>query len=204
MKLFLIISNAQSGRAFLNLGEAFGLSDEMAALSVRYMLPAMRKAIARRSETAEGLIGLLEFLGAWRCDRIMQDVRMFTNPKVEADGRTIVAALFPKSGQIRRLVETRAKVLPVEPERLERMLPFIAVLFIGALEQRTRRPLCAVLHRLSGGPLQPSDLVNPYGSLARHLRRRKSLLGGWRRSGLSALLGGLLPRPENRPASSAA
>ncbi len=202
MKLFIIISNAQSGRAFLNLGEAFGLSDEMAALAVRYVLPVMRKAIARRCETAEGVIGVLEFLGARRCDKIMQDVAMFTHPKAEAEGRAILSALFPSPAQLRKLVETRAKILPIEPERLERMLPFIAILFLGALERRTRRPLSAVLHRVTEGPLQPRDLVNPYASLARQLRRRKSYpTGGWRRGGIAALLSAMLPRPESRPAA---
>lgn len=201
MKLFTIISNAQSGKAFLHLGQHFGLSDEMAALTVRYTLPAMRKAIERRTETAEGLIAVLEFLGSRRCDRVMQDPRMFGHVRVESEGQAILKYLFGSSQHIRKLIDSRAKILPIEAERLEKMLPYIAVMAIGAIEQRTRRPLGAVLNRLKQTALQPRDLHNPYASLAVHLAdRKRELESRWRGGRISALLSAVLPRSETRTA----
>jgi hypothetical protein len=200
MKLFRIIACAQSGRIFEAMGNGFGLSDEMAAEAVRFFLPPLRKAVERRVETMDGLLSLLDFLGSRRCDRVMNDPRMFGHDKVEAEGRRILDYLFPDRGQVARMIEKRADLLKIDAEKLEQMLPFIAVLAVGAIEQKTRRPIGAMLHRLAGGEVEERAVINPYAELAAHLKRRKAEENSGR-GGMSALLGSLFGRGETRPAA---
>ncbi len=199
MKLFRIIADTQSGRTFENMGQTYGLSDEMAAQVTRYFLPPIKKVLARRSETVEGMVSVLEFLGARRCDRVMEDARMFGHPRVAEEGERILAYLFGENGHTAKLVEKRARALQVEPRVLDQMLPFIAVLAIGAVEKRTRRPLGVVLHRMAKGAMEPRDLLNPYTALAAQIKKRDASErnGGKRPS----LFGGLFARPESRSAA---
>ena len=54
MKLFQIIASAQGSRAFSNMGQAFGFTDELMAQTVRYFIPPMAKAIDRGPRRPRG------------------------------------------------------------------------------------------------------------------------------------------------------
>jgi hypothetical protein len=109
MRLFRTIAGAHGGRVFANMGAAFGISDELAAQAVRYFLPPIIKSIGRRTQTSQGLLQFLEFLGTRRFDRYMDDPSVFGHPTVEDHGRTILAALFPQPQHIRKIIANRAK-----------------------------------------------------------------------------------------------
>jgi hypothetical protein len=193
MKLFRIIADAQSGKIFDHMGQAFGLSGEMAAVVTRYFLPPIKKVLERRSDTLEGMVSVLEFLGSRRCDRVMDDPRMFGHARVAEEGERILNYLFGESGYRATLIEKRAKALQVEPRVLEQALPFIAVIAIGAVEKRTRRPLGVVLHRMAKGAIQPPELLNPYAALAAHIKKRQPSKP-WRPS----IFGSMFSRAEPR------
>ncbi len=197
MKLFRIIAETQSGRTFENMGQTYGLSDEMAAQVTRYFLPPIKKVLTRRAETVDGMVSVLEFLGSRRCDRVMEDSRMFAHPRVGEEGERILAYLFGENGHTAKLIEKRATALQVEPRVLNQMLPFIAVLAIGAVEKRTRRPLGVLLHRMTKGAMEPRDLLNPYTALAAQIKKRGDRSGGKRPS----LFGGLFAKTESRTAA---
>jgi hypothetical protein len=187
------------------MGATFGINDELAAQVVRYLLPPIVKSITRQTESSSGLLQFLEFLGARRFDRYMEDPIIFGHPQVASQGRAILAALFPRQPQIRTIIANRAKVLPVTPELLEMIFPYVAVLALGAIEQKTRQPLGGILQQLAKERLDPQGLNNPYVALARELRRRKLAVGarsGSKRAGaLSGVFGALFARGESRPAA---
>ena len=141
MKLFQIIASAQGSRAFSNMGQAFGLNDELMAQTVRYFIPPMAKAIEKRAQTPEGLLSVLEFLGSRRYDRFLDDPRIFGHAQVLREGERVLDYPFVREARVKKIVENRAKVLPIEAAALQIMLPYIAVMVIGAIEVKTRRPL---------------------------------------------------------------
>ncbi len=158
MKLFQIVAGAQSGRAFVNMGQAFGFGDELMAQTVRYFIPPMAKAIERRAQSPEGLLSVLEFLGARRYDRFLDDPRIFGHAQVLKEGERVLDYLFVREDRIKKIVANRAKVLPIDAPALEKMLPFIAVMVIGAIEVKTRRPLGVIWHRITMGPPKTAPL----------------------------------------------
>lgn len=204
MRLFRTIAGAQGGRVFANMGAAFGLSDELAAQTVRYFLPPIIRSISRQTESSQGLLQFLEFLGERRFDRYMDDPTIFGHPHVEEHGKVILTALFPRGQQVRKIIANRTKVLPVNPEVLEAMFPYIAVLALGGIEQKTRRPLGDILVRLAGASLDPQGLKNPYSALAREIRFRKLAARPRkttrRTSTLSGVFGNLFARGERTAA----
>jgi hypothetical protein len=189
MKLFQIIANAQESRTFFNMGQAFGFSDELMAQAVRYFIPPMAKAIERRSQTPEGLLSVLEFLGSRRYGRFLEDPRIFGHDQVLKEGERVLGYLFAREDRIKRLVENRAQRLPIEPAVIHSLLPYIAVMVIGAIEVRTRRPLSVVWHRLTNGATDDRAIANPYLALAGHLKQQEREQKDQRRRRLFAFLG---------------
>lgn len=205
MRLFRTIAGAHGGRVFANMGEAFGISDELTAQAVRYFLPPIIKSITRQTETSQGLLQFLEFLGTRRFDRYMDDPTIFDHPHVEEHGRVILAALFPRGQQIRKIVNNRAKVLPITPQMLDSMFPYVAVLAFGSIEQKTRQPLGIILKRIASGRVDAQGLNNPYSALAREIRYRKVAAAprkDQRRAGaLTGMFGALFARGDARSAA---
>lgn len=204
MRLFRTIASAQGGRVFSNMGATFGVNDELVAQVVRYFLPPLIKSILRRTETSQGLLYFLEFLGSRRNDRYLADPGIFGHPQVEAEGRAILATLFPNPAQLRKIIENRAKVLPVAPHMLERMLPYIAIFALGAMEDKTREPMREILHRISPAKADDAAVANPYRELAGEIRRRRLTSRAQdqdRRTGLSGIIGALFARADTQRAA---
>jgi hypothetical protein len=189
MKLFQIIANAQGSSTFFNMGQAFGFGDELMAQAVRYFIPPMAKAIERRAQTPEGLLSVLEFLGSRRYGRFLDDPRIFGHGQVLKEGERVLGYLFAREERIKRLVENRAQRLPIEPREIHRLLPYIAVLVIGAIEVRTRRPLGVIWHRIAKGATDDRAIANPYLALAEHLKRQEREQRDQRRRRLFSFLG---------------
>jgi hypothetical protein len=205
MRLFRTIAGAQGGRVFANMGAAFGVSDELAAQAVRYFLPPIIKSITRQTETSQGLLQFLEFLGARRFDRYMDDPAIFGDFHVEEHGKSILAALFPRGQQIRKIIANRAKVLPIEPDLLEALFPYVAVLALGGIEQKTRRPLVSILQQLANGKVDSQGINNPYSALVREIQHR-NVAGKPRKimrrtSAFTGVFGSLFARSGERSAA---
>jgi hypothetical protein len=189
MKLFQIIASAQGSRAFSNMGQAFGFGDELMAQAVRYFIPPMSKAIEKRAQTPEGLLSVLQFLGSRRYDRFLDDPRIFGHAQVQKEGERVLQYLFVREARTRKIVENRAKVLPIPVEALEKILPFIAVMVIGAIEVKTRRPLGVIWHRIAKGEPASRELANPYLALVQHLKKQERDQKDYRRRRLFAYFG---------------
>ncbi len=200
MKLFQIIASAQGSRAFSNMGQAFGFTDELMAQTVRYFIPPLAKAIEKRAQTPEGLLSVLEFLGSRRYDRFLEDPRIFGHAQVLKEGERVLDYLFVREARVKKIIENRTKVLPIEAAALEKILPYIAVMVIGAIEVKTRRPLGVIWHRIAKGSSDDRALANPYLALSQHLRKQERDQKDHRRRRLFAFLGaGPSPSPAPIP-----
>ena len=199
MKLFQIIASAQGSRAFSNMGQAFGFTDELMAQTVRYFIPPMAKAIEKRAQTPEGLLSVLEFLGSRRYDRFLDDPRIFGHAQVQKEGERVLDYLFVREARVKKIIENRTKVLPIEAAALQNILPYIAVMVIGAIEVKTRRPLGVIWHRIAKGATDDRALANPYLALAQHLKKQERDQKEQRRRRFFSFLGvGAAQTPEVR------
>ncbi len=189
MKLFQIIASAQGSRAFFNMGQAFGYGDELMAQTVRYFIPAISKAIEKRAQTPEGLLSVLEFLGSRRYDRFLDDPRIFGHEQVLKEGQRVLDYLFVREDRIKKIVSKRAEVLPIEAPALQEILPYIAVMVIGAVEMRTRRPLGVIWHRITKGATDDRAIANPYLALAEYMKKQERDQKDQRRRRLFAIFG---------------
>ena len=173
MRVYQIIANAQDARIFLNMGRAFGFSDELMAQTVRYFVPPITKAIEKRAQTPEGLMSVLEFLGSRRYDRFLDEPRIFGHAQVSEEGQRILDYLFVRKERIQKIIENRAQVLPIDPVTLGKIFPFIAVLAIAAVEIKTRRPLGLILYRITKGATDDNAIANPFFALVQYLKKQE-------------------------------
>ncbi len=199
MKIFHIIAGAQGARVFSNMGQAFGYGDELMAQTVRYFVSPIAKAIEKRSQTPEGLLSVLEFLGSRRYDRFLDDPRIFGHSQIEKEGQRILDYLFVREARIQKIIENRARVLPIDPVTLGKLFPYIAVLAIGAIEVRTRRPLGVILYRVTKGATDDRAIANPFLALVQHLRKQERQQKDHRRRRLFAFFGAASPDPKTEP-----
>ncbi|ADP71378.1 hypothetical protein Rvan_2153 [Rhodomicrobium vannielii ATCC 17100] len=202
MKLFHIIAGAQNSRAFSNMGQVFGFSDEIMAQTVRYFIPPISKAIEKRAQTPDGLISILELLGSRRYDRFLDDPRIFGHPQVSKEGQRVLDFLFEREARLQKIVENRARVLPVDAATLRRLFPLIAVMVMGAVEVRTRRPLGVILHRVAKGETDDRAVANPFMALAQYLRKQEKQERDGRRRRLFSFFG--VAQPAQQPAKAPA
>ena len=202
MRVFQIIASAQGAHIFSNMGQAFGFGDELMAQTVRYFVPPITKTIEKRAQTPEGLISVLEFLGSRRYDRFLEDPRIFGHAQIAEEGQRILNYLFVRKERLQKIIENRAKVLPIDPVTLEKLFPFIAVLAIAAIELRTRRPLGLILYRVMKGTADDRAIANPFLALVQYLKKQEQQQKDQRKRRLFSFFGGSEPATEKiEPAS---
>jgi hypothetical protein len=202
MRVFQIIASAQDAHIFSNMGQAFGFGDELMAQTVRYFVPPITKTIEKRAQTPEGLISVLEFLGSRRYDRFLEDPRIFGHAQIAEEGQRILNYLFVRKERLQKIIENRAKVLPLDPVTLEKLFPFIAVLAIAAIELRTRRPLGLILYRVMKGAADERAIANPFLALVQYLKKQEQQQKDQRKRRLFSFFGASEPAAEKiEPAS---
>jgi hypothetical protein len=202
MRVFQIIASAQGAHIFSNMGQAFGFGDELMAQTVRYFVPPITKTIEKRAQTPEGLISVLEFLGSRRYDRFLEEPRIFGHAQIAEEGQRILNYLFVRKERLQKIIENRAKVLPIDPVTLEKLFPFIAVLAIAAIELRTRRPLGLILYRVMKGAADDRAIANPFLALVQYLKKQEQQQKDQRKRRLFSFFGGPEPATQKiEPAS---
>ena len=198
MRVFQIIASAQGAQIFSNMGEAFGFGEDVMAQTVRYFVPPITKSIEKRAQTPEGLISVLEFLGSRRYDRFLDDPRIFGHAKISEEGQRILDFLFVRKERMQKIIENRAKVLPIDPVTLEKLFPFIAVMAVAAIEVRTRRPLGLILYRIMKGAADDRAIANPFLSLAQYLKKQEQRQKDQRKRRLFSFFGSGGSEPDGQ------
>ncbi len=145
---------------------------------------------------------MLEFLGSRRYDRFLDDPRIFGHSQILGEGQRVLDYLFVRKTRVQKIVENRAKVLPIDPVTLEKIFPFIAVLVIGAIEVRTRRPLGVILYRITKGATDERAIANPFTALVQYLRKQERQQKEQRKRRLFSFFGGSAS-PEQKEAATA-
>ena len=118
------------------------------------------------------------------------------------EGERVLDYLFVREARVKKIIENRTKVLPIEAAALQNILPYIAVMVIGAIEVKTRRPLGVIWHRIAKGATDDRALANPYLALAQHLKKQERDQKEQRRRRFFSFLGvggGQTPEVRDEP-----
>ncbi len=172
MKLFDIISSAQDGKVFANLGETVGLDEKLTADCVRGLAHPLVKVIDHKACTREGILVLLDFFSARRYDRFLTSSQIFGHPRSPGEGMRILTFLLEERELIDHIISAQQDRISLERTLIETLLPYAAIMVMGAMEHRLRGPLIAMLENMGEGELAPGARNNPFSAMAEVIRAR--------------------------------
>ena len=162
MRVFQIIASAQGAHIFSNMGQAFG---------IRRRIDGANRSVFRstdhKNHREAGSNARRFDLGArisWFAPLrpVPGRPQDLGHAQIAEEGQRIFNYLFVRKERRQKIIENRAKVLPIDPVTLEKLFPFIAVMAIAAIELRTRRPLGLILYRVMKGAADDRAIANRF------------------------------------------
>jgi hypothetical protein len=172
MKLFDIICSAQNGKVFANLGEVVGLDEQLTAQCVKGLARPLVKVIEHKACTRDGILALLDFFSARRYDRFLTSSQIFGHPRSQGEGERILIFLLEDPELVGCIVSAQQDQISLERTLIEALLPYAAIMVMGAMEHRLRGPLIAMLESLGDGELATDARNNPFAAMADVIRAR--------------------------------
>lgn len=172
MKLFRIISGAQNGRVFANLGALVGLPEESTARCVECLSQPLVDALGRRTSDREGVIDLLDLFSARRYDRFLTTTQIFGHPRSATEGQRILDFLIEDRETLEHIIRAQQDKFGLERTTIEALLPYVAIMVMGAMEHRLREPFTEIVKKLDDPDLLKQAERNPFVTLADLLRSR--------------------------------
>ncbi len=162
MKLLDLIVSAHSGNALNNLSSQFNVSEADISVIARTIIPVLSEGFSQNSLTKEGLTELLRALGTNRYQRYYLDAKIFSNAHVKYDGIAILNHAIPSSDVRHKLQVEIMEKTSLRPQVIEEILPLIASLAMGALDQVLRVQLRALLRVVQHATMADDQMQNPF------------------------------------------
>lgn len=196
MTLFTMISSANNGMVFANLGHIYDMPEEKISDLISHLLRPIMSGIARAASNADGLVSLLRILGAGRHTRLFDDAESFYDPAVRDEGLVILKMLLGSDFARHQVALRTSRDKQVSLEIVEHMLPYVAALSISALHHKTRSPLLKLLSKVLPKGQDSYFDRNPFKPLANFVAEggAQPMVSGPAHRSLRSMLGTLFVR----------
>ena len=164
-----LLAGAQAQPAKQQLGQQFGLSEDMTQQAMAALIPALAAGLKSNARQPGGVEALLGALNKGTHSRYLDEPSRLGRPETLEDGNGILGHLLG-SKEVSRSVATRAsEKTGLDSQLLKQMLPIVATMVMGSLSKKSEEP----------------DTVSQLAGLFGGGQSQKS-------GGLGGLLGGLL------------
>ena len=212
MEIATVLKNAQGGAAINNLASAFGADPTKIGPAVNSMLADLSRRIERDTFSRGGLADIVKMLGDDTAGRALSEPRKLASPEVIDSGNGVLDVLIGNKHISRGIAARAAAESGIDAEVLKKMLPVVASMMVGGLQQKTQGVFAnrlqgvqgigdvATLHRGTSPLPIPGDNIpgvgrpNRYDDLGEVIRRGGTPApGGGNLEGMiRSILGGLL------------
>ncbi|MEL7030866.1 MAG: DUF937 domain-containing protein [Pseudomonadota bacterium] len=172
-----LLSGAQAQPAKKQLGQQFGLSDELTQQAMSALIPALAAGLKSNASKPGGVEALLGALNKGSHQKYIDEPSLLGRPETRTDGNGILGHLLG-SKEVSRAVASRAsEKTGLGDEVLKQMLPVVATMVMGSLAKKSEEPdtVSQLAGILGGGQAQAQS------------------------GGLGGLLGGLLGGGRQKP-----
>ncbi|MGE0232072.1 MAG: DUF937 domain-containing protein [Flavobacteriaceae bacterium] len=151
-----IMRRAQNGEAADNLASSFNLSQKQMKTALDMLLPVIAEGFRRNAQNMNTMAGFFDSMSGGR------HASYFTNPaeafsaSARGDGNELLGMLFGSNDMMRMIAEQTAKAAGTNAEIIRNMMPHLASILAGGMEQqaRDRNPFEAMMKQMCG--------VNPF------------------------------------------
>jgi len=165
-----LLAGAQAEPAKRQLGQQFGLSDDLTQQAMSALIPALAAGLKSNASKPGGAEALLDALSKGKHGQYLDDPGLLGRSETRDDGNSILGHLLGSKDLSRSVASQAAQKTGLDSDLLKQMLPIVATMVMGSLSKRSEEP----------------DAVSQLaGLLGGGQTRQKS-------SGLGGLLGGLL------------
>lgn len=136
-----------------NLATAFGVKPDQAQLAMDYMTQALTDRIERNTLSRGGIADIFDLLARPGTGTALRDSTALASNNVADAGNQVLEVLFGTKHQSRGIAAGAARTSGIDVDTLQRMLPAVASMVMGALQQRAMPKIEKSLAAVSGSPL---------------------------------------------------
>jgi hypothetical protein len=136
MDLLNSILNAQGGQAVDQLGAHLGLDRSQTTAAIQQLLPALAGGLSQNAAQPGGLENLMRALATGTHQQYVDDPSRLAQPSAIQDGNKILGHVLGSKEASRSVAAQAAASTGIGANVLERMLPMLASLAMGAMSQR--------------------------------------------------------------------
>lgn len=136
------------------------------ALAVSYFLPELMAGIRSWTSTREGLQEFLNCLSDAEFERHYHAPGLVSDVTARTLGLSILAKITGARDIDPNTVQRAAALTRISTSDLDRILPYLTVLLMGALKLRSEKPLRRVLSDIRGNQHYGNAVADPFDELA--------------------------------------
>jgi hypothetical protein len=137
MDLLEILRTAHGGAALSKMAEHAGLTAAEADRVVAQVLPELSRQIERNTLSRGGLADLLDLLGSANFGSLLDEPDSIGSETVRNYGKAILGQIVGTKHGSRVIAKRAAQLTGLPAEKIEYLMPEIAVLSIGGLQRQT-------------------------------------------------------------------
>lgn len=135
MTLEATLEDAQGGALIKNLATAFGVDPGQAQQAVGVMTEALTRRIDRNSLSRGGTADIVDLIAHSNAERILSNPKDLAAAQAEATGNDILNVLIGSKDTSRGIAYRAAKQSGLDETVVKKMLPTVASIVIGSLQQ---------------------------------------------------------------------
>ena len=135
-----LLAGAQAQPAKRQLGQQFGLSDDLTQKAMTALIPALAAGLKSNASQPGGVEALLGALNKGGHARYLDDPSLLGNTATRDDGNGILGHLLGSKDMSRSVANEAARKTGIDSAILKQMLPLVATMVMGSLSKRSEEP----------------------------------------------------------------
>lgn len=162
-----LLAGPQAQPAKQQLGQQFGLNEDMTQKAMAALIPALAAGLKSNAGQQGGAESLLGALQKGSHARYLDDPGLLGRPETRDDGNSILGHLLGSKEVSREVASRAAEKTGLGDDLLKQMLPVVATMVMGSLAKKSEEPdtLSQLAGLLGGGQGQPAKKSGGLGGL---------------------------------------
>lgn len=162
-----LLAGPQAQPAKQQLGQQFGLDEEMTQKAMSALIPALAAGLKSNASKQGGVESLLEALNKGSHKRYLDEPSLLGRAETRDDGNGILGHLLGSKEVSRAVARRASEKTGLGDDLLKQMLPVIATMVMGSLAKKSEEPdtLSQLAGILGGGQPQPPQQSGGLGGL---------------------------------------
>lgn len=144
MKLFHLVASAHQGQCFHLIAQRVQVNEQSVAVVAERLFGLFYGLIEAEIETTAGMARFLRQIERDPCHSVLTEPRAFGDPELRVHGQKHAEWFIARSGITGAELKPILAEAGLDVEAFARVMPYIAMLMMGAVAKRLEAPLAAL------------------------------------------------------------